>query len=146
MLQTMTLTKEQVLEILNRIKKVKICVVGDVCLDIYWHADMKRSRLSKETPHYPLPVIKETYSPGGCGNVMNNVFALQVEQLIPVSAIGDDWRGYLLKKCFGEIGIPTEQLLNSSSGITYSTNAPRSTGPDSDRMVTICPGFAPMGF
>lgn len=128
MLQTMTLTKEQVLEILNRIKKVKICVVGDVCLDIYWHADMKRSRLSKETPHYPLPVIKETYSPGGCGNVMNNVYALQVEQLIPVSAIGDDWRGYLLKKCFGEIGIPTEQLLNRSSGITPTYCKPMRMG------------------
>lgn len=112
------MTYEELQKILEDIRNVKIAVVGDVCLDLYWHADMKRSKLSRETPHYPLPVVEERYSPGGCGNVMNNVNALQPQKLVPVSMIADDWRGYLLHNSFKQLGIPTEGLLTRADGVT----------------------------
>ena len=34
---------------------------GDGCLDVYWHADMTRSELSRETPHHNLPVVQEVF-------------------------------------------------------------------------------------
>ena len=40
-------------EILNRFPSVRVGVVGDGCVDIYWEADMTKSVLSRETPHYP---------------------------------------------------------------------------------------------
>lgn len=112
------LTREEVQDISEKIKQVKICVIGDVCLDLYWRADMKLSRLSRETPHYPLPVVDETYTPGGCGNVINNVHALGVQKLISLSAIGSDWRGFLLTSWMEENGIDTKGLLRRNEGVT----------------------------
>ena len=83
-------------EIAAAIPGVSVCVVGDLCLDLYWHADMRRSRLSRETPHFPLPIVKETCTPGAGGNVVQNILALGVKRLFPVSVVGDDWRGRLL--------------------------------------------------
>lgn len=112
------LTREEVADISQKIQKVKICVIGDVCLDLYWRADMKLSRLSRETPHYPLPVVDETYTPGGCGNVMNNVHDLGPQKLIPLSAIGSDWRGFLLSSWMEEHGIETNGLVCRNEGVT----------------------------
>ena len=109
---------DELKKILDAIRDVRIAVVGDVCLDLYWRADMKRSKLSRETPHYPLPVVEERYAPGGCGNVMNNAAALKPAQMIPISMIADDWRGYLLRNSFEQLGIPTEGFLKRSSGVT----------------------------
>ena len=41
------------------VNRAKVCLIGDFCLDLYWLADMRRSELSRETPHYPLPVVEE---------------------------------------------------------------------------------------
>ena len=92
------MNKEYLNDLFSRIADVTVCVVGDVCLDIYWHADMKKSVLSRETPHFPLPVTEERYSLGGGGNVMANVSALGVKAVLPVSVLGADWRGYLARE------------------------------------------------
>lgn len=118
MIETVTLTRQRVEQIAGKIRDVKICVIGDVCLDLYWRADMTRSRLSRETPHYPLPVVEETYTPGGCGNVMNNVRALAPGKLIPLSAIGRDWRGFLLKSWMDQHGMDTTGLIRRERGLT----------------------------
>ncbi|MDD2993630.1 MAG: PfkB family carbohydrate kinase [Pygmaiobacter sp.] len=116
--QKVSLTEQQVKDLLNAIKQVTVCVIGDVCLDLYWYADMKRSRLSRETPHYPLPVVRESYTPGGCGNVMNNVHALGVKQLLPISVVGCDWRGFLLTGWLRQHGIDTTNMVQSERGLT----------------------------
>ncbi len=113
-----TLTKEEVLEILEGIRQVKICVVGDICLDMYWQADMTRSQISRETPHFPLPVVEERYAPGAGGNVLQNIFDLGVLQLLPISAIGNDWRGFLLNQWLEQKGIFTNGLLRRKAGFT----------------------------
>ena len=51
---------------------VTAMVVGDVCLDAYWMADMRLSSLSRETPHHNMPVVEERYALGAAGNVMAN--------------------------------------------------------------------------
>ena len=118
MLHTVILSRQEVETIAKKIQEVTVCVVGDVCLDLYWRADMTRSKISRETPHYPLPVVEETYSPGGGGNVLQNIHALGVKKLLPVSAIGKDWRGYLLTSWMETHGIPTDRLLVREQGIT----------------------------
>ena len=113
MLNQVMLTGQRVRELADAIRKVKICVVGDICLDLYWYADMRRSRLSRETPHFPLPVVQERSSPGGGGNVVANVQALGVARLLPVSLIGEDWRGFLLRNCLEAQGIDCTYILQS---------------------------------
>lgn len=47
------------------VQNARVCMISDVCLDLYWRADMRLSRLSRETPHFPLPVVGETASRAG---------------------------------------------------------------------------------
>jgi len=117
-LKTIVLNHEELETIFDAISNVKICLIGDVCLDAYWHADMKRSSLSRETPHYPLPVISESYSLGAAGNVAAAIAALQPAELLTVSVIGKDWRGLLLKQCFTELDVSTSMLFESDTRIT----------------------------
>ena len=44
---------------LSGISRARVGLVGDMCLDAYWTADMKKSELSRETPHFPLPIVSE---------------------------------------------------------------------------------------
>ena len=99
------------------VQNARVCMIGDVCLDLYWRADMRLSRLSRETPHFPLPVVGETASPGGGGNVACNLRALGVGELTVISVIGDDWRGFLLRDCFAKRGIDTGRLIVSQGRV-----------------------------
>ena len=112
------MNKEYLNDLFSRIADVTVCVVGDVCLDIYWHADMKKSVLSRETPHFPLPVTEERYSLGGGGNVMANVSALGVKAVLPVSVLGADWRGYLARECFKNISANAAGLITDETRVT----------------------------
>lgn len=112
------MTADLLNEIINKIKTVKICMIGDICLDAYFHADMRLSTLSRETPHYPLPVTKEVYSLGGGGNVLANLAALGVQKVMPVSVIGDDWRGMLVSQCLSDINADTSGVIIDSSRVT----------------------------
>ncbi len=117
-MKQVTLQEERLRELLDRMGESRVGVLGDVCLDMYWYADMKRSQLSRETPHYPLPVVEERFSPGACGNVIQNIAALRVGKLLPVSVIGDDWRGMLLSRCFRERKVDDSFLITSGKRIT----------------------------
>ena len=120
--------KNELKHILAAMQNVRVAVVGDICLDAYWQADMKLSRLSRETPHYPLPVTEERYSLGGGGNVMANVCALQVKEMIPVSLIGRDWRGYLVQDLLRRLGVKDGSVPVSDTRITPAYCKPLRAG------------------
>ena len=116
--QYKSLSQKRLEEILDKISKTKITLIGDVCLDIYWKADMTKSELSRETPHFPLPVVEERMSPGAGGNVASNIKDLNVSDLEVISVIGDDWRGMALKKEFERQGISAGALMPCKEIIT----------------------------
>lgn len=92
------ISRKRLEQILSAVDEVRVGVLGDFCLDVYWHADMSRSVLSRETPHFPLPIISETMSPGAAGNVAANIAALKPKRLTVFGVVGRDWRGTILKK------------------------------------------------
>ena len=112
------LNKDELINIISGLKQIKVCFVGDVALDAYWRADMKKSTLSRETPHYNVPVISEIYSPGGGGNVVSNIAALGVGKLIPVTAVARDWRGAILVEKFKEQGVDVSGIVERKNGVT----------------------------
>lgn len=112
------LTKDELINIISGLKQIKVCFVGDVALDAYWRADMKKSTLSRETPHYNVPVISEIYSPGGGGNVVSNIAALGVGRITTVTAIANDWRGAILKEKFKEQGVDVSAMVARKNGVT----------------------------
>lgn len=103
-------------------------VIGDVCLDAYWVADLTRSTLSRETPHYTLPIVDERYSPGAAGNVAANLAALGCSEVMICSVVGNDWRGGLLKDLLAAGGIDTSYLLADRGWITPAYCKPIRTG------------------
>ena len=100
-------------ELLGKIPEKKIALIGDGCVDIYWEADMRRSQLSRESPHFPLPVVEERFSLGAAANVVANLAALGVKNLRYVSPVGEDWRGALLEQLLEKIGVSTDYLVKS---------------------------------
>ncbi|MEM2455549.1 MAG: sugar kinase, partial [Candidatus Bathyarchaeia archaeon] len=67
------LKRSRLIEILESFKDLSVMVIGDFALDVYWYADMTRSELSRETPRYTRPIVRETYSPGASGNISWNL-------------------------------------------------------------------------
>lgn len=114
------LNKERIRDIESALRNKTVALIGDFCLDIYWQADMTRSELSRETPHFPLPVVEERVSLGAGGNVAANLAALRPKEILAVSLYGDDWRGKLLSEQVRKIGISPDRLV--PSGLPF-TNA-----------------------
>jgi len=96
---------------LSKLDSVKIGVIGDFALDIYWHANMKKSELSRETPHFPLPVERERISLGAAGNAAANIAALCPGKLYVCGVMGDDWRGMLMREQLAALGADTSGMI-----------------------------------
>lgn len=122
------LTKTQVNEICKKINGTKIGIIGDFCVDIYWHADMTISELSRETPHYPLPVVKERVYLGAGGNVASNLAALKPAELYPISLYSDDWRGLLMEDILKKSGTDTTYLIKTAGRFTNAYCKPMRKG------------------
>lgn len=105
-------------EVLDRVSGAKVALIGDLCLDYYIFADMRLSEISRETPHFPLPVVSERYSAGGAANVACNVAALQPKQLTVIGLVGEDWRGDMLMKALREGGCDTGAIVRSAAVTT----------------------------
>ena len=113
--------------VLSGICGAKVGILGDFCLDIYWKADMKRSLLSRETPHYPLPVVEERMSPGGAGNVAANASALGAS-VKAIGIVGNDWRGKALIESLERSGIHTDSLICADDRVTNTYIKPLRSG------------------
>lgn len=115
-------------DILMRMQECRVAVVGDLALDGYWTADMTRAVLSRETPHFPKPIIAERYAPGAGGNVAQNLAALGVARVTALSVIGADWRGELLQEALADQGVDTGPLIVASERRTTAYIKPLLTG------------------
>ncbi len=104
--------------ILHKFAGLSIAVIGDGCLDVYWEADMVLSELSRETPHFPLPVTKERLSLGAGGNVASNLVSLGIKDVKLLTIIGDDWRGNEFLKLIQNEGISVDYIIKSMDRIT----------------------------
>ena len=122
------LARQQLTRLLDKAKTGRVGLIGDLCLDMYWIADMKRSQLSRETPHYPLPIVQERYAPGGAGNVACNLADLKPASLQVLGVVGTDWRGDLLCKALSEHGICTENVVRDPELMTNTYIKPLRCG------------------
>ncbi len=97
--------------ILEAAREVRVGVVGDFTLDGYWHADMTRSVISRETPLFPRPVVRERYSCGGAANVAWNLAELGPAEVRAFTVLGPDWRGELLTQALREARVDPRDAL-----------------------------------
>lgn len=77
-------------EILARLRKTRILVVGDIVLDEFLWGTVRR--ISPEAPVPVVEVTKESQLLGGAANVVNNIISLGTHALL-CGVIGDDRAG-----------------------------------------------------
>jgi len=123
----MRLNKEDIKSITTKIKNKKIGVIGDGCLDVYWKANMRLSKLSRETPHYPLPIVEEKFLLGAASNVVNNLFTLGCD-IEFLTVIGDDWRGREFLHLIDERNLDNSYIILDNSRITPTYCKPMRCG------------------
>lgn len=122
------LSRERLEEILTGITKVRAALIGDICLDVYWRADMTKSELSRETPHFPLPVVEEWMSPGGGGNAAANIASLNPQKVSLLGVAGMDWRGDVLLNEISKRKIEADGVIRSGSRVTNAYCKPLRKG------------------
>ena len=103
---------------LAKLDQVRAGLVGSLGLDAYWKSDMTQSRLSLETPHFPLPIVEERYSPGAGGNVAANLAALRPRSVAVLDVLGRDWRGDILIRELDALGIDTFRVIRHPGRVT----------------------------
>ena len=101
------MVKTNIAGILEKIKNVKIAIYGDFCLDAYWIMDPAGSEISVETGLHAESVASQKYSPGGAGNVVANVAALNPKEINLIGVIGNDIHGRELSRQLKELGADT---------------------------------------
>ncbi|MBO6305405.1 MAG: D-glycero-beta-D-manno-heptose-7-phosphate kinase, partial [Selenomonadaceae bacterium] len=97
----------------NDLSKLKVLVLGDVMLDIYYYGEVKR--ISPEAPVPVTHVLSQKETLGGAANVAHNLALLGVNVNM-AGFIGDDEHGKSLANKFKELGADTAGLI--------ATNAP----------------------
>ena len=89
---------------LEKVRNVRLLVVGDVMLDRYWFGEV--SRISPEAPVPVVKVEKIEERLGGAANVARNAVALGAQTAL-LSVVGDDEAGRSLSRLLAEGEIDT---------------------------------------
>ena len=103
-------------ELLGRIPKARIGIVGDFCLDAYLLIEPAASELSLETGLPTKAVLAQRYSLGGAGNVAANLRALGVRQVAVFGVLGDDPFGWQMLRLFEQEAVDVRGLLVQREG------------------------------
>ncbi len=100
-----------ILKIVDRFSKTKILVIGDIIVDHFvWG---KVSRLSPEAPVPIVEVSKESFVPGGSGNVAHNIAALK-GQVFLCGVIGHDLVGSQIVELINDLGVDTNGVFTDA--------------------------------
>jgi rfaE bifunctional protein kinase chain/domain len=92
------LTSELIEHVLATIPNRTVGVLGDLFLDRYLDIDPSLNEPSVETGLTAYQVTRVRAYPGAAGTVVNNLYALGVGRIVPVTSIGDDGEGYELRQ------------------------------------------------
>lgn len=100
---------------IKRLSRASVLVVGDLMLDRYVYGTV--SRISPEAPVPILTVTREAAMPGGAGNVLRNLAALDASAAF-ISVVGDDQAGSDLTGLIGGQERVEPWLLVESGRVT----------------------------
>src|ERR1700732_1629960 len=87
------LTDSRLEQILQRIPRLTIGVLGDLFLDRYLDIDAALTEPSLETGLDAYQVVNVRPSPGAAGTVINNLVALGAGRVCPIAVLSDDGEG-----------------------------------------------------
>jgi rfaE bifunctional protein kinase chain/domain len=106
--------------ILQDIQRLKVLVIGDVCLDRWCYYDPDLTEPSRETGIPRLAVVRTEVTPGAAGTIANNLVSLGVRNVSVLGAIGNDGFGWELLGAMSSRDIKPDLLVQSSSISTFT--------------------------
>jgi rfaE bifunctional protein kinase chain/domain len=89
------LSRDRLLQLIQRIKSSRVVVIGDIMIDRYLYGDTER--LSPEAPVPVVTVRDRTAKLGGAANVAANVASMGASCLL-VGTVGDDGDGAAIRQ------------------------------------------------
>ena len=101
-------------KLLSAIRRVRVGVIGDFALDVYWFVDPRESEISQETGLPTQPVAESRCAPGGATNVVDNLVALGCGRVEVFGVIGDDPWGREMSRIFAALDVHLEGLLRET--------------------------------
>ncbi len=117
-------------ELLDEFPKLTIGLLGDLFLDRYLEFDPAVSEDSIETGLEAFQVERVRNSPGALGTIMNNLAAIGVGQLVPITVIGDDGHGDDLMRELHRLPCHTKHVIRDVDRLTPTYMKPLRRGPD----------------
>jgi bifunctional ADP-heptose synthase (sugar kinase/adenylyltransferase) len=119
------LTATTIERILTTIPGRTVGLIGDLFLDRYFDIDAGLNEPSVETGLTAYQVTGVRCYPGALGTVLNNLAALGVGRIHPITVIGDDGEGYELRKALAEMpSVDSSDIVVSVERRTPSYNKP----------------------
>jgi rfaE bifunctional protein kinase chain/domain len=106
-------------EILAEFPKLRVLVVGDICLDRWCQYDPALADPSRETGIPRVAVTSTEVTPGAAGTVAANAAALQARVSV-LGAIGEDGFGYELMRALTDRGIASGLVLRTPLVHTFT--------------------------
>lgn len=107
-------------EILNHIGKLRVLVLGDICLDRWCWYDPSVSVPSAETGIPRIGVIRTEVTPGAGGTVANNLVALGVEDVTVLGVAGADGSGWELRRSLAARKVSPDLMITSHELCTFT--------------------------
>ncbi len=107
-------------DVLTAFRRLRVLVVGDVCLDRWCTYDPHLAEASRETGIPRVGVVATETTPGAGGTVANNLVALGVERVAVLGACGDDGFGYELFRAMEARGISPDLMVRSNQIPTFT--------------------------
>src|SRR5438046_10042909 len=119
------LSEARIEQILARIPRLTIGVLGDLFLDRYLDIDANLTEPSIETGLDAFQVVRVRSQPGAAGTVINNLVALGVGRVLPVAVVGDDGEGYELRQALRRLrGVAEDAVFSSPERRTPTSTKP----------------------
>src|SRR4051812_43537260 len=118
-------------QILDRLPVLTVAVLGDLFLDRYLDLDAGLTEPSIETGLDAYQVVRVRSYPGAAGTVINNLAALGVGAIIPISVVGDDGEGFELSRALSKLeAVRPEHVYASPRRFTPTYAKPMLVEPD----------------
>ena len=120
----MTISLPKLQSILGNLPRLTIALVGDLFLDRYLELIPGVRELSLETGLEAYQIGSIRNSPGALGTVINNLAALGVGQLRPVTVLGDDGHAYDLRRAMASLPLDLSSVILDADRLTPTYTKP----------------------
>lgn len=117
-------TLEQLDQLLARFPGQRLGLLGDLFLDRYLDIDPELRELSIETGLEAYQVTRVRNNPGALGTIINNLAALGVGRLVPLTVLGDDGEAYDLLQALGRLPVDVSHVLRDPTRRTPTYTKP----------------------